>query len=85
MTYDMTCICCGEEAECVRDNISYVDANKKDFGLVIPYVSVWLCKKCDKGWAYQDGVLSMVGKAWHTMDATKIPDGALAVLKEEPS
>jgi hypothetical protein len=81
----MNCICCGAEGEFVRENSSHVYESKEEFGLVIPHVEIWVCKECNMGWAYQDEVLSMMGRAWISMESAKIPIGALAVWGDEPA
>ena len=79
----MNCIQCGKEAQCVRENSGYRESHLAEFGIQIPYVEVWICKECNTGWSYREGVLSVVGKAWHTFAESEIPTGALAVLGED--
>ena len=83
MKCNMKCVFCGEEAQCVRDNASYIEACEKDFDLKIPVVEIWVCTNCHRGWVYQDNILRHVGRAWHSLESARIPDGALAVLGEE--
>ena len=59
------------------------DDEDRRFWMMITYVAIWVCNKCDRGWVYQDKVLSHIGRAWHSLESARIPDGALAVLGEE--
>jgi len=77
------CPACGAKAQCVRSDRSFVEAVRKEYGEFRVCGELWRCGECNKGWMYEDGVLSRVGHAWRVMETERIPAGALAVLGEE--
>ena len=80
----MKCLYCDFETDEMRDNSGLAATHLKEFGIGIPRLEIWCCKRCDTAWKYLDGKLNKVGFVWDPVLGNEIPDGLMAVIREQP-